>query len=313
MVRHQGYATYFHESITHLMTNRYSVRLLSSDGNYPAAPLLINDFALLVADEFAWMAVHLPDLDDSESARPESVHPAGEISWLTPEEIRFLGAVSLAEPHPGTNGRLWTYAPSWRDTLEVDFDAAAHPDHFIEQSRVVAASIVKTPLTDRMGEPDINRRPETVKRDYTDSVRNLLQAMDAYDPLLHRGLYKLVMAADLRRYPRFLEESALSALISREVALELLRRRLSSRSRKRLKKEDVFSHIERTFPTGEPFVEVLRTAWEARVMMTHPMSDYGEHWSPPVHADKCFDALDSLTYLYRYLLLDEVWTPGEYD
>lgn len=293
------------------MTNCYSVRLLSSDGIYPATPLVIDDFGLLVAEEFAWTAVHLPGLDDSESARPG--YHAGAISWLTPDEIRFFGAVSLAEPHPRTNGRLLTYAPSWQVTLEVDFDVAAHPDQLIEQSRVVVASLATRPLANQMVEPDINHRPETVERDYTDSVRALLEVMDANDPLLHRGLYKLVMTAELRRYPRFLEESALSALISREAALELLRRKLSNRSGKRLKMEDVFSHIERTFPTGKPFVEVLRTDWEVRVMMTHPVSVYGEHWSPPVEREECFDAFNSLTYLYRYLLLDEVWTPAEYD
>ena len=287
------------------MINRYSVRLLSSDGTYPASPLVIGGFGLLVAEEFAWTAVHQPDLDDSDSSRPG--YSAGSISWLTPDEIRFFGAVSLAEPHPRTNGRLLTYAPNLPVTLEIDFDAAAHPGRLIEQSRVVAASIAKMPLTDPMfGEPIIDRRLDIVKRDYTDAVRDLLKVMDATDPLLHRGLYKLVMTAELRRYPRFLEESAISALISREAALELLRRKLSNRSAKRLKMEDVFSHIESTFPTGEPFVEVLRTDWEVRVMVTHPVSAYGEHWSPPVEREECFDAFNSLTYLYRYLLLDEV-------
>src|SRR5213596_2802880 len=39
----------------------------------------------------------------------------------------------------------------------------------------------------------------------------------------------------------------------------------------------------------------------------------GEHWSPPVEAGECMEALHSLTYLYRYLLLDQVWKPGKYD
>ncbi|MGH7548926.1 MAG: hypothetical protein ACREMM_12230 [Gemmatimonadales bacterium] len=48
-------------------------------------------------------------------------------------------------------------------------------------------------------------------------------------------------------------------------------------------------------------------------MMTHPVSEHGEYWSPAVEAEECYDALDTLTYLYRYFLLDEVWDPHEYD
>ncbi len=121
------------------------------------------------------------------------------------------------------------------------------------------------------------------------------------------------MATELSRHYQFLEESALSALISREAALELLRRKLSAATGTRWKYDDVLAHIARTFPTGEPFVDVLRTDWDVRVMMAHPVSEHGEHWSPPVEADECFDALHTLTYLYRYLLFDEIWEPAEYD
>jgi hypothetical protein len=293
------------------MIGRFAVRVLSSDGVYPVQPLVINGFAILAAEDFAWCAVDHPDLDDSHSERPGC--RAGEISWLTPDEIRFFGAVSIAEPHPRTNGRLLTYTSTGYGILEVEERLSEDANQLIEQSRAVATRMLDGATGERRLEPDTNQRPTTIPRDYTASVKSLLEAMDAGDPLLYRGLYKLLMASELRRHPKFLEESALSALISREAALELLRRKLSSRGGARLSKEDVFEHIESTFPTGEPFVEVLHTDWEARIMITHPVSEYGEHWSPPVEAEECFDALTSLTYLYRYLLLDEVWTPGEFD
>jgi hypothetical protein len=121
------------------------------------------------------------------------------------------------------------------------------------------------------------------------------------------------MAHELRRHPKFLEESALSAIISREAALQLLRKKLSTKFGKRFSNDDVLLHIEDVFPTGPYLADVLREDWDVRVMMTHPISDYGAHWSPPVDADEAFDTLNTLTYLYRYLLLDEIWVPGEYD
>ena len=293
------------------MTSRFAVRVLSSDGAYPASPLTIDTFAVLASEDFAWSAVDFPDLDDSETDRPGC--RAGEISWLTPDEIRFFGAVSLAEPHPLTNGRLWICTRTPYGILELEDSSGDDIEQLVSQSRSLAGSMIGRPSHGRWVEPDISEPPTTVSHDYTESVRALLNAMDEADPLLYRGLYKLLMAAELRQHPKFLEESALSAHISREAALELLRRKLSAQSSKRLTKEDVFAHIEATFPTGQPLVEVLRSDWEVRVMMTHPVSDYGEHWSPPVEAEECWDALNNLIYLYRFLLLDEVWTPGKYD
>ncbi|HEX5724388.1 MAG TPA: hypothetical protein VFX98_02925, partial [Longimicrobiaceae bacterium] len=149
--------------------------------------------------------------------------------------------------------------------------------------------------------------------DYNDAVRALLNAMDPGDHLLYRGLYKFLIASDLRRYPHLLEESAIAAFISREAVLELLRRKLQRTHTGRVRKDDVINQIRREFPTGESFAGVLHTDWEARVIMVHPVSDFGEHWSPPVEAEECFDAVMTLTYLYRYLLLDEAWCPEKWD
>jgi len=284
---------------------------LSSEGVYPQDLLRVDEFALLAVQDFAWSAVHLADLDDGETDRPGC--RAGAISWLTPDEIRFFSAVHLAEAHPRTNGRLRIYTQTWYAVLELEEAEALDPVRLVLRSRDVAAGMLTQSPEEGAIDPDRNGTPGTLSRDYTGSVRALLDGMDSADPLLHRGLYKLLMASELQRYPKFLEESATAALISREAALELLRRKHSQMFGNRLKAADVLAHIERVFPTGGTFVEVLGTDWEARVMITHPVSDYGEHWSPPVEAEECFDALTSLTYLYRYLLLDEVWTPAEYD
>jgi hypothetical protein len=284
------------------------VRLLSADGVYPQSPLVLEDHALVAADdEFAWSAVSNPQLADE---------PDGEVSWLSPDEILFFGALTLAEAHPRTNGRLRVCTRSYAAELELPDDHPFPASEFLRRSRDVAAALRLStiePGGERVLSPDSRQRPERTRRDYTLRVRRLLEAMPKEEPLLFRGLYKLLIASELQRYQQFLEESALAAFISREAALELLRRQLSAKVGSRLKREDVLTHIEESFPTGRPFVEVLRSDWEARVMMVHPVSDYGENWTPAVDTDECYESLDTAIHLFRYLVLGKVWTPGKWD
>jgi hypothetical protein len=282
-----------------------------SDGRYPSTPLVVAPFGVLAADEFPWSAVLNTGGVSYSTSSPRVGAPLGEISWLAPEEIRFLSAATLAEAHPRTNGRLRIHTRTW--SVPLDLEEPVTPDQLMETARALAANTITRLDAQDLAEADTGRRPETIDCDYTAETRRLLDRMDVTDPLLHRGLYKLLMATELSRQYKFLEESGLSALISREAALELLRRKLSAAAGTRWKLDDVLVHIAKTFPTGEPFVEVLRSDWAVRVMMTHPVSEHGEHWTPPVEAEECMDALHTLTYLYRYLLLDEVWEPAEDD
>jgi len=234
-----------------------------------------------------------------------------------PEEIRFFAAVSLAEAHPLGNGRIRVVTRDWYRELELEEHIT--PAELLDRSRGVALETFQhlEQLRDEEhyvpNEPDSGCPPERLRRDYTARTRKLLERMDVNDALLHRGLYKFLMATELRHHPKFLEESMLAALISREAALELLRRKLSTEARQRLKYEDVLYHIADTFPTGEPLAGVLESDWDARLAIAHPVSIHGEHWSPPVEAGECMEALHTLTYLYRYVLLGEIWKPGEHD
>lgn len=277
------------------------VRLLSNDGYYPSEPI-IHDAGILAADEeIAWSAVFWP-----------GEHPSNDapISWLKMEEVYFFGAVALAEAHPRTNGRTWAYTRSYPRYLHLPPDASL--EDICDGSREIAMSVrleeEVLPVLDRQP------RPHLFDRDYGDSVEALLEAMEQqHSAVLLRGLYKFLIAQEMRRHSNFLEEMALAAIISREAALELLRRKLSASGGMRLNKEDVLRRIRTDFPAGEPFVEVLEMDWENRVIMVHPVSDYGEWWSPPMEFEECTDTLTTLIHLYRYLLLNEIWVPAAYD
>lgn len=245
---------------------------------------------------------------NSEELETADGHPVGAISWLALDEILFHAAVALSEPRPEENGALWLRTIGWPGgvTFEEDPDRLSQ-DTLFSQSRAEAIRIHQTdsdiPMT-----TDVVR---TLRVDPTPDILRLLRAMLNPSNVLVRGLYKFLMALELRVHRRFLEEAALSAFISREAAIELLRRKLTIREGRRLRHDDVIAHIESVFPTGEPFAEVLRSDWGARILMTHPSSEYGEFWSPPVDADECYESLYSCVHLYRYLLLDEVWVPTD--
>lgn len=289
------------------MSTKYTVRLLDSQGICQTSPLVVGDFGFMAGGRVPWAAVH-----DSEI--PDDVF-VGEISWFTPDEIRFFGAVSLAEPHPRSRGRIRIASRGRPATVTIpDADGEVSLTSLLERAKEV--------LPDLAGPTPDSRVPQTlsskgrhsaIDRDYSLATEDLVRAMDTRDSLLHRGLYKFLMATELMAHPQFLEESAIAAFISREAALELLRRKLQSSSGGRPKKDDILAHIRDAFPTGDAFVGVLETDWEARVAMVHPSSRVGETWSPPVFAEECYDALHSLTYLYRFLLLDEVWEPIDGD
>src|SRR6266571_3931012 len=135
------------------MTARYAVRLLCSDGRYPATPLVVVPFGVLAADDFAWCAVQVGEAGlcySTTSSRPGA--PLGEISWLDPAEIRFLAAATLAEAHPRGNGRLRIYTRTW--PLPLDLEEPVTPDQLVAASRTVAANALAGLDGKHLVEPD---------------------------------------------------------------------------------------------------------------------------------------------------------------
>jgi hypothetical protein len=180
------------------MIARYAVRILCSEGHYQSTPVVVAPFGVLAAEDFAWSAVHVSDIGlgySTTSSRAGA--PLGEISWLTPPEIRFLAAVTLAEAHPRMNGRLRIYTRTGAELQQLEEPVA--PDQLVAASHATAASALTDLHAKDWAEPDTGRHPETMDCDYASEVRRLLDRMNGTDALLHRGLYKLLMATELMR------------------------------------------------------------------------------------------------------------------
>ena len=94
-------------------------------------------------------------------------------------------------------------------------------------------------------------------------------------------------------------------------SLEFIRLHLEYETGKAASFKDVFDHIRERFPTGDPLAEYLEELYDTRIIVVHPGSRFGEYWAPPMAADDCYEAMDIAIYLYRYILLDEVWAPTD--
>jgi hypothetical protein len=93
------------------MLETYHVRLLSNDGRYPAEPVVMENWAVLVPEsDCVWSAVHSPVFGPDERR---------EISWLSADEIRFFAAISLSEREPYRPTRPRLYARSAVGRLEL--------------------------------------------------------------------------------------------------------------------------------------------------------------------------------------------------
>ncbi len=162
------------------MTALYAVRVLMSDGRYPSTPLVVAPFGVLAADDLAWSAVlNAGGLGYSVTSSRAGA-PLGEISWLAPEEIRFLSAATLAEAHPRANGRVRIHTRTRSVLLEVEEPVT--PDRVVAASRALAAN-TRTGLEGKEYriEPDTGR-PETIDCDYTAETRRLLDRMAVTAP-----------------------------------------------------------------------------------------------------------------------------------
>lgn len=276
------------------------VRLLSPLGSYPSYRVATPNHVLGASENLAWSAVR--QWSEDEHFR------RGEIAHFWPEEIRFYGALSLVEPHPRSYGRFWIKTLGFAKELEgipedqplTDEDAQTH-------AAEAAAEMAESPKTWEFGFGHPDGEFRLLDRYSPDDFYEILYRIPPDDPLLLRGLSKFLVAGELGRYA---EEAGLAAFISMEASLEILRQELNG---DHASFEDVFDRIRREFPTGESFASALQEAHDARTTIVHPSNRFGEFWTPPVYREECIEMLHYLVYLYRYILLDEVWEPAEYD
>jgi hypothetical protein len=269
------------------------VRPLGNIGRYPSFAVNTDRHILHADEEFAWSAVIQPRFDRGD----------GELSWLSPEEIRLYAAVTMSEKVPWEHGRI-IFAP-WTFPLGVPFDRRLFRHE--EGMRILKKNARRAARrASRLDYFEVQRetRFTIVDSGSADDAMRLLDAIDPSDPLLIRGLSKYLSANHLIWYGPFMEEAGIAALIGLEAALELCRRDLSRAFGRDVPYVEVFEDL-RTGEEGDAFVSYLQELYDARILMIHPNSRFGPFWTPPVQVDDCFSCLDVSMHLYRRMLLGE--------
>lgn len=277
---------------------RVILRLLGNRGFYPKYPIETSNHLFFANEEVAFSVVRQPwDIE------------VPEVALLMPEEIRLYAALTLSEAFPFEKGRFRIHP--WSPGITVN-----EPGGSKEFSTSAFVDLANSEMARQCeaGERDylINSgRPfETGDLGSREVVCDLIDKIPMVDELIIRGLSRLLSANHLITFAGFLEEAAVIGHISLEAALEYIRQTLSRFAGKELSFSDVFDHIEETFPTGEAFAGVLRQDYEARILLIHASSRFGEFWSPPVMAGECYELMHSLIHLYRYIILGEIWEPA---
>ena len=234
------------------------------------------------------------------------LHEFPEVAWYSPQEIRLYAAVTLVGERMEHEG--WVVFEPWSvgHPIEVPNDT----NLLAADSRDLIASELAT-LVDVTARHAGTRRVSDVPYELVaigDPYRcqRLVHAIDPTDDLCLRGLSKLITAAALTRHFAFMEEAALSAYISLEAALSLLRRQIGDGEGDATSYDDAFEYLRARFPTGSRLVAFMKDLYEVRTMIVHPTTKHGTHWSPPMFADDCYEAIEWLVVFYRYLLLGEL-------
>lgn len=275
-----------------------TLRIFEATGTYPSYIVQTPRHLLAADEQVAWSVIK------DEHFRRE------ETAWLSPEEIRLFAAASLVHSQPSVNTRL--YLHSWTLAIPIG-DIAGNLDLTSDEGVAFTRDLAVAELQRRefIGAPQDGAHPtySLASLGTAEEVVRLIDAIDVSDELLIRGLSKLLSASYLYILPPFAEEAGLAGLIAIEAALQFIRLHLELVTRRPASMTQVFDHVREAFPTGEPLADYLEELYDTRIIMVHPASRFGEFWAPPTAIEECWDAMHIAVYLFRYILLGEVWTP----
>lgn len=170
-----------------------------------------------------------------------------EMVWLYPEEVRLLATLALAIPEGRGSLR---FAPLDRGALDWPLSRPLSSDDFIGVATAEAQA-----LAVQHGSASIELGAwETASEEWQLRV---FEAIDLSDELLIRGLHCLLKANRLAGDREFSAEGYMNVSISREAALELIRRRLQAKGHSSPSFRDAHDYVTANFRLGEQLANQL--------------------------------------------------------
>ena len=284
-----------------------ALRLLGPHGHYPTFAIRRSSHLYTPASEGPWCAVVQPPLPTDWEL--------GESTVLVPEEVRLFSALTLSEADPWENGR--PVITHWIDThldlgSDPDLNLAAAPTFERLQAEVDRIRATKPPLVVLYRAPSDSGSYSFADVGSEADALDILDNLDATDPLLLAGLARLLGGSRLLFAAHEMEEASLSLFVSMNAALEFLRLYLTEQGTGDVSFKDVYRYLATIYPLDSEIAEYYDYMYEHRLAATHPVNRHGEYWAPPLMADDVYHLQKHLILLYRHIVLGELpmFNPG---
>jgi hypothetical protein len=219
---------------------------------------------------------------------------SSELSWVYPEEVRLLGSIALSVPEGLGTLQFAPHGEQLRLSIDSENLADAKLLRKIEQeanqiARKTYGKKVRYSL----------RKAKTSGEVFQ---RTLYKGIDTGDALLVRGLSCLLRSQHLMSIDcyAFCEDAFINVQITREGALQIIRRLLKRSSGQSVSYEDAYEYIKQNFQVGDALADYLREQYEKWVTAKHPECRWGIFWSPPLSAEDFFETYEALVSIYRH-------------
>ena len=281
------------------------LRLLSPLGLYPSKDIATSFGRFVIDDDIAFVVTPYGTNPHHEDAGRYS-----EVEFLTVEEIRFLGCLTVACPE--LSGILRFYPIPGHIDLILDLMAprtvfleAAREQARTAHANSYAAGLVFGPS---VGGPLYSRKDDGLDEEI---VEQLCEQVNMSTHILIRGLGALIRADMLWARQEFQEPATIMLHISlaatQEMIFDLLRRNGNLNPSSRDASECLalaFGEI----PRGDNYFEDF---YEDRNIMIHPRSRRGDFSYPPLAADDFYDLRPAVIAVLVWLITGEPPLPAD--
>jgi hypothetical protein len=270
--------------------------LLSPLGLYPSQGVATSYGRLIIEDDIAFIVTNSEH--DQRDGDPERF---SEVEFLTIEEMRFLGCLTVAWPE--SLGTLKFYPIPGH--MDLPFDLTAPRTALLEAARQHmravhadrhATGLVLGPL---VGGPAYRRQDEASDEEL---VESLCGKVDLASHILIRGLGALIRADMLSSRLEFWEPATMMLHISLAATQELTFDMLRHEGNPNPSSKDASERLARAFgddPRGDNYFQEY---YGHRNIIVHPRSRHGTFSYPPLAADDFYDLRPNLIAVYVWLI-----------
>lgn len=274
-----------------------SLRVLSDQGRYPTFSIKKRSHVFVANESLVWSAVIQRPLGRSWLV--------GEMFDLYPEEVRLFSAITLSEADPWSNGYLYSVngPQAIHDCDSIGIDRLDGRENF-ERVAAMASQLASEGGHDRASPGSIHELSNRTgsKAD----ALSILSGLDVKDQLLIAGLSRLLGANRILAMVDATEAACVVLMVSLGSALEFIRQSLGFTRGRDQSFAAVYEYLRCVYPNENYLTPFLEEMYEARVMIQHPSSRFGDVWAPPLMAGDVWELRKVLSVLYRHIILDEM-------